>query len=94
VEYDARPRLTLLVDLVGQHLNGGGRLGYQSFAKDAGTVEALVGQAGGLHSVSIAPGAKWNAWRNLLFTATALTSLSNNGLRAKFIPVAGIDWSF
>jgi hypothetical protein len=93
-EFDVHPQLTLLLDVVGRQLRGGGRVDYQSFTTANGTVDALVGQRGALNAVSIAPGAKWNVWRNFLLTASALVSLSNDGLRAKVIPVAGIDWGF
>jgi hypothetical protein len=94
VEVDAHPQLTLLLDLVGRQLRGGGKLEYQSFTTVNGTVDALVAQPGHLNSLSIAPGAKWNIWRNFLVTASVLTSLSNDGLRANVIPVVGIDWGF
>jgi hypothetical protein len=94
VELDAHPQLTLLVDLIGRQLRGGGTLGYQTFTTAAGSVDALVAQGTPLNAISIAPGAKWNVWRNLLVTASVLTSLSNDGLRAKVIPVAGLDWGF
>lgn len=95
VEIDAHPQLTLLVDFVGRQLRGGGKLAYQTFGSAAtGTVDALVGQSEGINSFSVVPGAKWNIWRRFLLTANLLTSLTNDGLRAKVTPVAGIDWSF
>jgi hypothetical protein len=53
-----------------------------------------VGQPEGINSFWIVPGAKWNAWRRVLITANLLTTLANDGLRANFTPVVGIDWSF
>jgi hypothetical protein len=95
VEIDAHPQLTLLVDIVGRQLRGGGQLSYQTFGNSTiGTVDALVGQSGGINSFWIVPGAKWNVWRRFLLTASVLTSLKNDGLRAKITPVGGIDWSF
>ena len=95
VELDAHPQLTVLVDIVGRQLRGGGQLAYQTFGNSTiGTVDALVGQSGGINSFWIVPGAKWNVWRRFLLTASVLTSLKNDGLRAKITPVAGIDWSF
>jgi len=86
----------VLVDFVGRQLLGGGKLAYQTFTAPGGTgtVDALVGQAEGISSVWIVPGAKWNVWRRVLLTANLLTCLANDGLRANFTPVAGIDWSF
>ena len=95
VEIDAHPQLTVLFDIVGRQLRGGGQLAYQTFGNSTiGTVDALVGQSGGINSFWIVPGAKWNVWRRFLLTASVLTSLKNDGLRAKITPVAGIDWSF
>ena len=95
VEIDAHPQLTVLLDFVGRQLRGGGQLAYQTFGNSTiGTVDALVGQAEGINSFWIVPGAKWNVWRRVLITANLLTSLANDGLRAKFVPVGGIDWSF
>jgi hypothetical protein len=80
---------------VGRQLRGGGQLAYQTFGNATiGTVDALVGQAEGINSFWIVPGAKWNAWSRVLITANLLTTLANDGLRANFTPVVGIDWSF
>ena len=95
LEIDAHPQLTLLIDVVGRQLRGGGKLAYETFGNATiGTVDALVGQDEGIHAIWIVPGAKWNVWRRFLLTANVLTSLANDGLRANFTPVAGIDWSF
>jgi hypothetical protein len=96
LEIDAHPQLTVLVDFVGRQLLGGGKLAYQTFTAPGGTgtVDALVGQAEGINSFWVVPGAKWNVWRRVLLTASLLTTLANDGLRANFTPVAGIDWSF
>jgi hypothetical protein len=96
LEIDAHPQLTVLVDFVGRQLRGGGKLAYQTFTAPGGTgtVDALVGQSDGINSFWIVPGAKWNVWRRVLLTANLLTTLANDGLRANFVPVAGIDWSF
>ena len=96
LEIDAHPQLTVLVDFVGRQLLGGGKLAYQTFTAPGGTgtVDALVGQAEGINSFWVVPGAKWNVWRRVLLTASLLTTLANDGLRANLTPVAGIDWSF
>lgn len=96
LEIDAHPQFTVLVDFVGRQLLGGGKLAYQTFTAPGGTgtVDALVGQSEGINSFWIVPGAKWNVWRRVLLTANLLTTLANDGLRANFTPVAGIDWSF
>jgi hypothetical protein len=94
VEVDAHPQLTLLLDVVGKQLLGAGGLEYQSFPTANGTVNALVARPQGINAISVAPGFKWNVWRNFLVTGNVLASLSNDGLRAKFIPAVGLDWGF
>jgi len=94
-EFDASPRLTVLVDLVGNSVLRAGKIGYQSFpGATGGTADILVALPQGIHVVRLAPGVKWNAWKNVLVTGNVLATLSNDGLRAKWIPVAGIDFSF
>jgi hypothetical protein len=93
-EFNASPRFTALVDLVGSSVREGGKIGYQSFTVAGGTADILVALPQGINTVTVAPGIKWNAWRNLLFTGSVLASLSDDGLRARWIPVVGVDFSF
>jgi hypothetical protein len=101
VEFDAHPRATVLLDLVGRRLLHGGSLEYQTFpATDGqghvapGSIDALVGVSKSIGEVSLVPGIKWNVWRSVLLTGNVLTTLSNDGLRANVIPVVGVDWAF
>jgi hypothetical protein len=98
VEVHVTPKLTLLGDLVGRRVFGGGRLGYENVVFQAGPVaistDLLVARPGGLHVVSAAPGFKWNVGRNALVSAHTLVTLANKGLRANVTPVLGFDWTF
>jgi hypothetical protein len=95
VEFAAHPRATVVLDLVGRGLRHGGQVGYQTFLGAGGTsIDALVGLPEGLNQVSVAPGVKWNAFGSFLLTGNVLLSASNSGLRAKTIPVFGVDWAF
>jgi hypothetical protein len=95
IELEAHPRATVVVDIVGRGLRNGGKVGYQTFFGAGGTsIDALVGLPEGLNQVSVAPGIKWNAWGSFLVTGNLLVSMSNDGLRAKTIPVVGVDWAF
>ena len=47
-----------------------------------------------MHTVLLAPGAKWNFFRSALLTVNVLVSLNDNGLRTRLTPVVGIDWGF
>ena len=95
VEFAAHPRITILIDLIGRGVRNGGKVGYQTFFGPGGTsIDALVGLPEGVHQVSAVPGIKWNAWGSMLITGNLLMSVSNSGLRAKAIPVVGVDWAF
>jgi hypothetical protein len=95
VEFDASPHLTVLLDGVGRHISGGGTLSYTTFPTLAGgTLDALVAIPQGLDAVSLAPGVKWNAFRNCLITANVLASVKNAGLTARWVPVIGFDFAF
>jgi hypothetical protein len=94
VEYVAHPRATVIVDVIGGTLRGGGKVGYRQFTPFGSPIEVLVGLPESLTRISIVPGVKWNAWGDLLVTANVLTTLTNDGLKATFTPVIGFDWSF
>lgn len=96
VEFEAHPRATIVVDLVGRQLMNGGQIGYQTFPASVGTGSAdlLVGTPEGVGQVALAPGVKFNVWRSVLITGNVLASLTTGGVRARFIPVVGVDWAF
>ena len=96
VEFEANPRTTVVVDLVGRQLMNGGQVGYQTFPAmlGTGTADLLVATPEGLSQVALAPGVKFNVWRSVLITGNVLASLTSGGVRARFIPVFGVDWAF
>jgi outer membrane putative beta-barrel porin/alpha-amylase len=94
VEFQAHPRATATVDVIGRRQLHGGQIGYQTVAIGPGSIDLLVALPEGLNVVSLAPGIKWNVAGNVLVTGNLLTSLINNGLKAKLIPVVGFDWAF
>jgi hypothetical protein len=95
VEIAAHPRITMLIDLIGRGIRGSGKVGYQTFLGPGGeSIDALVALPEGVHQMSAVPGIKWNAWGSVLITGNLLMSVSNSGLRAKTIPVLGVDWAF
>jgi hypothetical protein len=96
VEFEANPRATIVVDLVGRQLMNGGQIGYQTFnaSVGSGTADLLVGKPEGVGQVALAPGVKFNVWRSVLITGNVLASLTTGGVRARFIPVIGVDWAF
>ena len=95
VEFEAHPRATVVVDIVGKRLFHGGQTGYQTFPGPGGTsIDALIALPEGTNQLSLVPGVKWNAWRSVLITGNVLASLVNSGLRANVVPVVGVDWTF
>ena len=99
IEYEVHPRLTIVGDVLGRYLRGGGRVGYQPFVfppnrANVSGAEALVAIPNGLNRVILAPGAKWNLYGTALLTANVLVPITKGGLRAQLTPVIGIDWGF
>jgi hypothetical protein len=97
-EYEAHAQLSLMVDVLGRYLRGTGSVGYQPFTfpqnfANVGGADALVAIPNGVHTVLIAPGAKWNIFGSALLTVNALISATSNGLHAHVTPVIGLDWS-
>jgi hypothetical protein len=97
VELEAAPKLTLLVDLVGGAVLGGGRLGFATTTGGAAGVtstESLVALSEGVQRVSLVPGLKVNLKGKMLLSLNALVALHDTGLHQRVTPVAGIDLTF
>jgi hypothetical protein len=58
------------------------------------TITLPTETANGLNLALWTIGAKVNVARTLLLTATAITSLTKSGLRARFTPLVGLEYSF
>jgi hypothetical protein len=93
-EFQAHPRATLSIDLIGRRQLEGGLMGYRTVPFGLGSVDALVPLPEGLNVISLAPGIKWNVAGNVLVSGNILTSLVNKGLTANVIPVIGLEWAF
>jgi hypothetical protein len=97
VEIVAAPKLTLLVDLVGQRILGAGPIGLGSVGvvpgSGATSGEALVFRDGSINKILLIPGLKVNLIGKMVLSLNALVTLKNNGLHSKVTPVAGINLS-
>jgi hypothetical protein len=96
-EFEAAPKATLLMDVLGGQVFGGGKLGFQSdatTAPGATSSSSLVALPEGIARVSLAPGLKVNLKGKMLLSLSALVSLKNDGLHARVTPMAGIDLTF
>ena len=102
-EFEAAPKLTLLVDLLGRHILGAGRIGLQTETPSptsplgsigVTSVESIVALDEGINKLTLAPGVRLNLKGNFVLSLNALATLRDNGLHDKFIPVVGLDWTF
>lgn len=91
-EFEAAPKATVLLDVVGGQVFGGGKLAFQADATPASS--SLVALPEGIARVGLAPGLKVNLKGKMLLSLNALISLKNDGLHARVTPMAGIDMTF
>ena len=99
IELEAAPKVTLIVDLLGRHILGGGRVASEAFAPPpnlfgATSFTVATAQSKGIRKLTLAPGLKWNLKGNMLLSLHALVPLNDNGLSDRFTPVVGLDWTF
>jgi len=104
LEIRASPTVTFVADLIGRTFLDTYRLAdvseaHQYRTSDNGplqsmTLEGLDIEEGTLTSILGTVGIKANPAPNLLLSAHVLVSLTDGGLRTKFTPVLGIDFSF
>jgi hypothetical protein len=95
VEIVAAPKLTLLLDFLGQRILGAGPviLGPVAPAPGLGitAAQSLVYQDGSTNKATLIPGLKVNLKGKLVLSLNALVTLRNNGLHGKIAPVAGLN---
>jgi len=96
-EFEAAPKATLLLDVLGGQVFGAGKLAFQPDATPvagASSSSSLVALPEGIARVGLAPGLKVNLKGKMLLSLSALVSLKNDGLHARVTPMAGIDLTF
>ena len=99
LEYEAAPKLTLNVDVLGRHIRGGGQIENQPIPitgpnPGVTSIEAVTSSDHGIRKITLVPGFKWNLRGTFLFSFNALVPLMDNSLYDKFTPVIGLDWTF
>jgi hypothetical protein len=97
LELEAAPKLTLLVDLLGGSILGGGKVDMATVPNTiagASSTQALVALPEGIRRMSLAPGLKVNLKGKMLLSLNALVALTDGGMWTRVIPVAGIDLTF
>jgi hypothetical protein len=99
IEFEAAPKLTLLVDALGRHIRGGGRVGFRTETPPPNplgvtAVESAVTLAQGIQKFTLVPGLKWNLKGAFVLSLNALIAVKDSGLHDKFTPVVGLDMTF
>jgi hypothetical protein len=99
IEFEASPKVTLLVDFLGRHVLGGGVIGYRTIqnpSQGSGfrSLTHAFATEEGIRKMSLIPGIKWNLKGKMLLTVSGIASLSDNGLHDMFTPVVGLDITF
>jgi hypothetical protein len=101
-EFEAAPKVTLLLDFLGRHVLGGGRidmLTYHLSPDQAAIFGVNSFQAAGVtdHAIRkmiLVPGFKWNVRGSFVLAFNARIPLFDNSLYDKFTPVVGLDFTF
>jgi hypothetical protein len=100
VEIEVNPLLTANVDVLGRFVRGAGKIAPRDFQYDPATNEFGISSAtvlvaqGGLNTLTLAPGVKWNLWQGALLSMHTLIGITSDGLTDHITPVVGIDWAF
>jgi len=95
-EVEAHPKVTLLLDFIGQKIRNGGEVGVVSdpVAGNAGgirEIQSLVVLPEGILKGLLIPGIKVNLKGKLLLSLNAIVTTKNNGLHSKVTPVVGLN---
>jgi Putative MetA-pathway of phenol degradation len=95
VDFAIQPRLTVAVDIVGRTLRDIFRLELgDPFGLGPRFNEFELADETTLNSALTSLGVKYNVYGNLLLTANVLFPVTKGGLRDKFTPLFGLDYSF
>ena len=95
IEIEAAPKITLIADVIGQQIFGGGRIGQVTDSSPAiagiSSAQSLVALPDGITKLLFVPGMKVNVKGKMLLSVNAIVTMKNNGLHATVTPVAGIN---
>jgi len=99
LEFEAAPKLTLILDVLGRNILGAGKVGFKtSPAADnpfgVTSYTSAVALPEGVQKLTLVPGLKLNLKGNMLLSLHGLTAIRDTGLHNRFTPVVGIDVTF
>jgi hypothetical protein len=102
-ELEAAPKLTMLVDVLGRQVFGGGKLGFRTLtpadrpdftARGLTSVTYARPTDVNMRELSIVPGLKWNLKGKMLLSVSGIATIFDDGLHDRFTPVVGLDFTF
>jgi len=96
VEVEAHPKLTLLVDFLGQHIRSGSQVDlvtdtFGANPQGISSIQSMAALGEGIRKALLVPGLKLNVKGKMLVSLNAIVTLHNNGLHSKVTPVVGIN---
>lgn len=95
IEIEAAPKVTLIADIIGQQIFGGGQVGQVTDSSPGipgiSSAQSLVAVPDGITKLLFVPGMKVNVKGKMLLSVNAIVTMKNNGLHATVTPVAGIN---
>jgi hypothetical protein len=93
VEIEAAPKVTILVDFIGQHIRDAGQVGIMTEPTSPGisSAQSMVALSDGIRKALLVPGIKVNLIGKLLLSVNALITLHNDGLHSTVTPVVGLN---
>ena len=95
LEVEAAPKLTLLLEFLGQHILSGGQVDVRPentgpTVPGVTSAQSMVAIPDGIYKAMLVPGLKVNLKGKMLLSLNALVTLTNNGLRPRVTPAAGV----
>lgn len=91
VEIEVVPKVTLIVDYLGQHIFGGGQIGLVNTTPASGlATSALALLPNAIDKMYVAPGIKVNLKSKMLLSINALVTTKNDGLHSRVTPFVGL----
>lgn len=91
IEIEAAPKVTLIIDYLGQRIFGGGQVGLVSETSSTGlATDALSLLPNAINKMYFAPGIKVNLKSKMLLSLNALVTTKNDGLHSRVTPFVGI----
>jgi hypothetical protein len=96
IEVEAAPKVTLLMEFLGQQVLGGGQVVLGAVTPATGvsgitSAQSLLASSKGISKALLVPGVKVNLKGKMLLSLNAIITLKNNGLHATVTPVVGIN---